>query len=39
LLRLRENVVYFMPPYGITSEESDQLARVARAGIDSATAD
>ena len=39
LMRPLGNVVYFMPPYVITPEQIDHLARVAREGIDRATAD
>jgi len=39
LLRPLGNVVYFMPPYVITPGEIDQLARVARTGIDLASRD
>ncbi len=39
LLRPLGNVVYFMPPYVITTEELDQLCAVASAGIDHATRD
>lgn len=38
LLRPLGNVVYFMPPYVISPEEIHQLAQVATAGIDFATA-
>ncbi|HYW93776.1 MAG TPA: adenosylmethionine--8-amino-7-oxononanoate transaminase [Gammaproteobacteria bacterium] len=38
LLRPLGNVVYFMPPYVITPEQIDHLARVAAEGIDRATA-
>ncbi len=38
LLRPLGNVVYFMPPYVITPEQIDHLARVAEAGIELATA-
>lgn len=34
LMRPLDTVVYFMPPYVITPEEIDILARVAREGID-----
>ena len=37
LMRPLGNVVYFMPPYVITEEQIDHLARVAREGIDIAT--
>ena len=37
LLRPIGNVIYFMPPYVINSEEIKQLASVAMAGIDLAT--
>ncbi len=37
LLRPLGNVVYFMPPYVITPDEIDQLARIAAEGIDLAT--
>ena len=37
LLRPIGNVIYFMPPYVINSEEIGQIARVAIAGIDLAT--
>ncbi len=39
LLRPLGNVIYFMPPYVITEEQIQQLARVAREGIDIATRD
>jgi adenosylmethionine-8-amino-7-oxononanoate aminotransferase len=39
LLRPLGNVVYFMPPYVITTEELDRLCAVASAGIDHATRD
>ena len=39
LLRPLGNSVYFMPPYVITEEEIDHLARVAIDGIDRATRD
>ena len=39
LLRPIGNVVYFMPPYVINPEEIRQMAQVAMAGIDLATAD
>jgi adenosylmethionine-8-amino-7-oxononanoate aminotransferase len=39
LLRPLGNVVYFMPPYVITPDEIDRLARVALAGIEHATRD
>jgi adenosylmethionine-8-amino-7-oxononanoate aminotransferase len=39
LLRPLGNVVYFMPPYVITPEQIDHLARVATEGIDLATRD
>jgi adenosylmethionine-8-amino-7-oxononanoate aminotransferase len=39
LLRPLGNVVYFMPPYVITPEEIDHLARVASEGIEIAAAD
>jgi adenosylmethionine-8-amino-7-oxononanoate aminotransferase len=39
LLRPIGNVIYFMPPYVITTEEIDLLVRVATAGIDKAVAD
>lgn len=39
LLRPIGNVVYFMPPYVISPEEIRQMAQVAMAGIDLATAD
>jgi len=38
LLRPLGDVIYFMPPYVTTPEEIDLLARVAREGIDHATA-
>jgi adenosylmethionine-8-amino-7-oxononanoate aminotransferase len=38
LLRPLGDVIYFMPPYVTTPEEIDLLARVAREGIDRATA-
>jgi adenosylmethionine-8-amino-7-oxononanoate aminotransferase len=38
LLRPLGNVIYFMPPYVISTEEIDRLAEVARQGIDIATA-
>jgi adenosylmethionine-8-amino-7-oxononanoate aminotransferase len=34
LLRPLGDVIYFMPPYVITPEEIDQLAKVAREGIE-----
>jgi adenosylmethionine-8-amino-7-oxononanoate aminotransferase len=37
LLRPIGNVIYFMPPYVINSDEIGLLARVAMAGIDLAT--
>ncbi|HSQ02858.1 MAG TPA: aminotransferase class III-fold pyridoxal phosphate-dependent enzyme, partial [Burkholderiales bacterium] len=37
LLRPLGDVIYFMPPYVITTEEIDLLARVAREGINHAT--
>lgn len=37
LLRPAGNVVYFLPPYIITPEQIDELARVTYAGIDLAT--
>jgi adenosylmethionine-8-amino-7-oxononanoate aminotransferase len=37
LLRPLGNVIYFMPPYVITTEQIDFLADVARVGIDLAT--
>ena len=37
LLRPIGNVIYFMPPYVINSDEIRQLAKVAMAGIDLAT--
>jgi adenosylmethionine---8-amino-7-oxononanoate aminotransferase len=37
LLRPIGNVVYFMPPYVITSEEIDLMVEVAREGIEAAT--
>ncbi len=39
LLRPLGNVVYFMPPYVITTDEIDLIVAVAREGIDRATAD
>jgi adenosylmethionine-8-amino-7-oxononanoate aminotransferase len=39
LLRPLGNVIYFMPPYVITPDEIELLARVAREGIDLATRD
>ena len=39
LLRPIGNVVYFMPPYVINSDEIMQMAKVAMAGIDLATRD
>lgn len=39
LMRPLGNVVYFMPPYVITEEQIDHLARVATEGIDIATRD
>jgi len=39
LLRPIGNVIYFMPPYVINSDEIRQLAKVAMAGIDLATRD
>jgi len=39
LIRPLGHVVYLMPPYIITPEQIDDLARVAREGIDRATAD
>lgn len=39
LLRPIGNVVYFMPPYVINSDEIRQMAQVAMAGIDLATTD
>jgi len=39
LLRPLGNVVYFMPPYVITPEEIDMLAKVATEGIELATRD
>ena len=39
LLRPIGNVIYFMPPYVINSDEIRQLAKVAMAGIDAATRD
>jgi len=38
LLRPLGNVVYFMPPYVITPEQIELMARVARDGIEQATA-
>lgn len=38
LMRPLDTVVYFMPPYVITPEQIDTLARVAREGIDIAVA-
>ncbi len=38
LLRPLGNVVYFMPPYVVTPEEIELMARVARDGIKQATA-
>ncbi len=37
LLRPIGNVIYFMPPYVVTTEEIDFLADVARTGIEAAT--
>ena len=37
LLRPLGNVIYFMPPYVITPEQIDTLARIATEGIDIAT--
>ena len=39
LLRPLGNVVYFMPPYVITPEQVDLMARVAQEGIHAATRD
>jgi adenosylmethionine-8-amino-7-oxononanoate aminotransferase len=39
LLRPIGNVVYFMPPYVINSDEIRQMAQVAMSGIDLATTD
>ena len=39
LLRPIGNVVYFMPPYVINSDEIKLMAKVAMAGIDLATGD
>ncbi len=39
LLRPVGNVLYFMPPYVITPDEIDVMARVAREGIEVATCD
>jgi adenosylmethionine-8-amino-7-oxononanoate aminotransferase len=39
LLRPLGNVVYFMPPYVITTEQIDFLATVAEEGIELATRD
>ena len=39
LLRPLGNVVYFIPPYVITTEQIDWLAQVATEGIDLATRD
>ncbi len=39
LLRPLGNVIYFMPPYVITEEQIETLARIATEGIDLATAD
>ena len=39
LLRPIGNVVYFMPPYVINSDEIKLLAKVAMAGVDLATGD
>ena len=39
LLRPLGNVVYFMPPYVIEADEIELMARVAREGIELATAD
>jgi len=39
LLRPIGNVVYFMPPYVVTSEEIDLMVEVAREGIERATCD
>ena len=37
LLRPLGDVIYFMPPYVIKTEEVDFLAQVAREGIEAAT--
>jgi adenosylmethionine---8-amino-7-oxononanoate aminotransferase len=37
LLRPLGDVIYFMPPYVVTTEEIDFLAEVAREGIEVAT--
>ena len=37
LLRPLGNVVYWMPPYVITEEQIDWLAKITREGIDRAT--
>ena len=39
LLRPLGNVIYFMPPYVITTEEIEMLGTVAAGGIDTATRD
>ena len=39
LLRPLGNVIYFMPPYVITPEQIDTLARIATEGIDIATSE
>ncbi|HHJ80285.1 MAG TPA: adenosylmethionine--8-amino-7-oxononanoate transaminase [Candidatus Tenderia electrophaga] len=39
LLRPLGNVIYFMPPYIITPEQIDTLARIATEGIDIATSE
>jgi len=39
LLRPLGNVIYFMPPYVITPEQIEFLAKIAKEGIDLATAD
>jgi adenosylmethionine-8-amino-7-oxononanoate aminotransferase len=39
LLRPVGNVVYFMPPYVISTDEIDLLADIARTGIEAATCD
>ena len=37
MLRPIGNIIYFMPPYVINTDEIKQLASVAMAGIDLAT--